>query len=161
MKVKQLMTNTVKSCRAEDNLSTAARLMWDGDCGALPVVDANSNVIGMITDRDICMAAFSQGRRLDEISVEPVMAKNVHTVGMDDPISLAEEKMQLSQIRRLPVIDGDQKLVGIITLNDLAREAERERSAKSKQIEAEDIALTLAAVARPRNGHVGPNSVRF
>lgn len=107
------------------------------------------------------MAAYSQGRRLDEISVELVMAKNVHSVGMADPISLAEEKMQLSQIRRLPVLDGDQKLVGIITLNDLAHEAERERSKKSKQIEAEDIALTLAAVARPRNGHVGPNSVRF
>lgn len=160
MKVKQLMTTNVKSCRPEDNLSTAAALMWEGDCGVVPVVDASNKVVGMITDRDICMAAYTQGRRLEEIQVEPVMAKKVFTIGLDDSIALAEETMQAAQIRRLPVLDADEHLAGIITLNDLARESERERKGKARQIEPDEIALTLAAIARPHNGHIGPNSVR-
>jgi CBS domain-containing protein len=158
MEVKHLMTKTVKSCCPADNLGTAAGLMWDGDCGVLPVVSADSRVVGMITDRDICMAAYTQGRQISEITVEPIMSKQVISLSPDDLISTAEKLMQSAQVRRLPVLDADQKLVGIISINDLAREAARERPAKTKQIEPDDIAVTLAAVCRPRNGHVAVTS---
>ena len=67
MKVSQLMTKDVATCRADEPVSRAAQIMWDHDCGCVPVVDDAGHIQGMITDRDICMAAFTQGKRLDEM----------------------------------------------------------------------------------------------
>ena len=74
MKVKEIMTANAKACTPSNSLADAARLMWDNDCGILPVVTEGGKVIGLITDRDICMAAFTKGRNLSDIAVEDVIS---------------------------------------------------------------------------------------
>jgi CBS domain-containing protein len=150
MNVAQLMTSDVKSCPPEDTLTRAAQIMWDNDCGCVPVVDDESRVVGIITDRDLAMAAYTQGRPLSQISVKDAMAHVVHCCRPDDPISVAERIMRVNQIRRLPVTDEQDHLVGILSLNDLAREAARERSLKEKEVDLGGVSLTLAAICEPR-----------
>ena len=142
MKVGQLMNQNVITCRAEDSLATAAKLMWDHDCGVLPVVDEASQVIGMVTDRDICMAGYTQGRALDQIPVSLPMAKKVIACHAEDTIAAAEKAMRDGKIRRLPVVDDAGKLIGILTLNDIAGEAFRERGERRHEINLNEVAST-------------------
>ncbi len=153
--VHELMTRDVQSCRAEDTLNVAARLMWDHDCGCLPVVDENEKVIAMITDRDICMAAYTRGVPLAALRVAQAMSKQVHACRVDDSISVAEKIMREHQVRRLPVISADGVLVGILSLNDLAREAVREHVPARREVSPEGLAETFAAVCEPRASRAG------
>jgi predicted transcriptional regulator len=77
MKVEQIMNRSVKSCRPQDSLDKAAQIMWEEPCGAVPVLDDECRPIGFLTDRDICMAAYTQGKRLDQLRVETAMARNL------------------------------------------------------------------------------------
>ncbi len=155
MKVGQLMTRNVRACHADDPLNTAAQIMWENDCGCVPVVDAERRVVGMLTDRDVCMAAYTQGGALRALLVSSAMSKNVHSCKPEDALSAAEELLQEKQIRRLPVVDADSRLVGIISLNDIAREAERERSKRKKEVTANEIGLALAAICKARSACAG------
>ena len=145
MRVEEVMTKDVKTCRREDTLEAAARLMWDNDCGCAPVVDDERHVVGMITDRDICMAASTRGKRLADVRVDSVMASKVHACSAKDALEAAESLMREHQIRRIPVEDVAGRLVGLVSLNDLARESRRTGAPS-----ATEIAQTLAAVCRPR-----------
>lgn len=152
MQVNQVMTRNIRHCRTWDSLSTAAQLMWDGDCGAIPVIadDASFQVVGMITDRDICMATQSRGQAPAEIAVEDVMSKPVHTVQASATLAEAEAIMREAQIRRLPVIDREQKLVGFLSLADLARQAQRMRASSHPPITEDEIGDTLSAISMSR-----------
>jgi len=132
MKIGELMTQNVRTCLPTDTLSTAAQLMWDGDCGCIPVVsdDGSKRVVGMITDRDICMAAHFHGCRPREIAVGDVMSKSVRSVGPSEDLADAEAIMRDAQVRRLPVVDSNQEILGMVSLADLAREANRKRKSK-------------------------------
>ena len=152
MNVAQLMSRNVEFCRPEDSLSDAAAKMWNRDIGALPVVGADGRVCGFVTDRDICMAAHMQGRLLQDIAVSVAMSKALYTCRPDDALIEAEETMRSNQVRRLPVLDEEGNLVGIISLNDLAREADRETGRKGRQVTGQEVNATLAAVSAPRNG---------
>jgi CBS domain-containing protein len=151
MKVSDLMTKEVKTCHQHDSLNRAAQLMWENDCGAIPVVDSDLKVIGMLTDRDICMAAYTQGVALAAASVGSAMSCDVCLCAAGDNITSAAELMRERQIRRLPVVDKEQKLVGILSMSDIAREAERLRAAKSKKrpIKDSDLIETLGAICSP------------
>jgi len=127
MKIAQIMKGDVEVCAPDDNLAAAASRMWDCDIGCLPVLDTEGHVIGMITDRDVCMAALTRGQRLDEIPVSVAMSKEVLSCGPEAALVEAEEIMRSGQVRRLPVIDSAACLVGLVSLNDLARLAEREK----------------------------------
>ncbi len=151
MNVGQLMTQDVRACRPEDTLDTAAQIMWDNDCGCVPVVDANRRVVGMLTDRDICMAAYTQGGPLRALLASSAMAKKVFSCKPEDTLEAAEEIMRANQIRRLPVVDAEGRLLGIISLNDIAREAERERTRRRKEVTTDEIGLTLAAICKPHS----------
>ncbi len=153
MNVSQLMNRTVEITRAGDTLAQAAATMWEHDLGCLAVVsesDGAAKVIGMITDRDVCMAALMQGKALHEIPVAMAMSKEVVSCAPNDSLIAAEERMRAAQLRRLPVIDADSHLVGIVSLNDLAREAERNVGRKGRAVSAEEVTVTLAAVTRAR-----------
>jgi CBS domain-containing protein len=153
MKVQEIMTRSVRVCRPDDMLNVAAQLMWEHDCGCVPVVstDGDGKIIGMLTDRDICMAAYTQGRRLAEIPVNTAMSSEIVACAADDDLKDAEELMGNRQIRRLPVVDTNGRLQGIVSLNDLAREFDRERKkAGRKQVQAVELAGTLAGVCRRR-----------
>ena len=153
MKVSELMTSEVKGCYQHDSLNRAAQLMWENDCGSVPVVDSEMKVIGMLTDRDICMAAYTQGVALTEASVGGAMSCDICTCQPADSITAAAERMRERQIRRLPVVDKSGKLVGILSMSDIAREAERLRASKSKKrpIKDGDLIETLSAICS-RNG---------
>jgi CBS-domain-containing membrane protein len=113
------MTTDVRVVSPEDTLQDAAQLMEDADCGILPVGEDN-RVVGMVTDRDITVRGVAQGRTPDECKVRDVMSSDVMYVFEDEPIEDAARNMSDLQLRRLPVVNRDQELVGIISLGDLA-----------------------------------------
>jgi CBS domain-containing protein len=154
--VEEIMTRTVVTCKPEDCLDRPAMLMWDFDCGAIPVVTENNEVVGMLTDRDICMAAFSQAKAVHEIRVEEAMSWEVYSCLPDDSVAEAEEIMRTRQVRRLPVIDLQGRLVGVVSLNDFAREAAREQSRRTRDTTPAEIGLTLAAICQPRSSRQMP-----
>jgi CBS domain-containing protein len=149
MIVSDLMTRGVVTCAPHDSLEHAAQLMWDADCGCLPVVDAG-RVIGMITDRDVCMGAYTQGRLLRDLNVFETMAHEVFACLPDDSLAEAEAIMRLRRVRRLPVVDLTGRLVGLISLNDVARESMRQHARKQKDVTPDEVAATLAAICQPR-----------
>jgi CBS domain-containing protein len=151
MQVEHLMTKQVKSCSPDDTLERAAQLMWEGDCGCLPVCAGNgiNPVVGVITDRDICMSALFQGKPLGELRVSGAMAKQLLACKARDALSVAESTMRRARVRRLPVIDDRGALIGIIALADLAREAVREHAATNKSVSEAHVGDTLAAICGP------------
>jgi len=150
MKISKIMKTDVEVCGLDDNLAAAASRMWDCDIGCLPVLDDSGQVIGMVTDRDICMAAMTRGQVLRDIPVSVAMAREVLSCPPDATLVEAEEIMRSGQVRRLPVIDSDGSLVGIVSLNDLALLAEQEMGRKNKELSAQEVAATLAAICSPR-----------
>ena len=150
MKVDQIMTTKVKTCRADESLQAAAKAMWDGDCGCTPVVGPDERMVGMITDRDVCMSTYLSGRPLTSLKVAEAMSKKVHSCRPDDSLFAAESLMRSHQVRRLPVVDADEHLVGILSLNDIAREFEREAKSGARDVAPEEVAETLACVCEPR-----------
>jgi len=158
MLVEQLMTRPVQSCSADDTLARAAQLMWDNDCGCLPVIGANgsTNVIGVITDRDICMCGLFEGRPLGELTVVKAMSRGVVLCRAGDGVENAERIMREARVRRLPAIDDSGMLVGMITLADLAREAARERVSAARAVTDAEIEDTLAAICAPAHHEIEP-----
>jgi CBS domain-containing protein len=148
MKIEQLMTREVKVCSEADTLNRAAQLMWEFDCGCIPVVraDGDGRLVGVVTDRDIAMAAYTQGKQLWAIPVGTAMSHNVIACHANDGISLAEALMRDNRVRRLPVVDQNERVVGILSLDDLAREAQREAAiGKHAEVSEEGVLETLAS----------------
>ena len=156
MNVGQLMTRTVYSCQSNDSLNRAAQVMWENDCGCVPVEDADGKAIAMITDRDICMAAYTQGLPLTQISVGSAASRTLHCVVESDSLARAELLMQRHRIRRLPVVDGDGRPVGILSMNDLARHVSDVGS--DIELGAAAITRTLASVCAPTSHTLHPVS---
>jgi CBS domain-containing protein len=145
--IKELMTRPAVTCPNDSTLEHAAWLMWEFDCGMIPVVDAEGRAVGVITDRDVCMAAYTQGRALRDIPVATSMAHHVIAIHADESVETAEHLMADNQVRRLPVIDGDGKVVGVVSLNDLARLAGEFRRIGLDR----EFVATVAAVSRSRS----------
>ncbi len=121
MRVTELMSSNVATCAPADNLAAVAAQMWDRDVGAIVVVDEENRPLGMVTDRDLCMAAYTRGCALSAANVGSLMGRPVITCKLGDTAASAAEGMALHQVRRLPVIDDDGHLAGIVTLGDIAR----------------------------------------
>ncbi len=146
MTIKELMTRPAVTCPNTSTTEHAAWLMWESDCGFVPVVDDQGRAVGVVTDRDICMAAYTQGLALRDIPVTTAMAHHVIAIHADESIDTAEHLMADNQIRRLPVIDADGTVVGVVALNDLARLAGEVRRMGLDR----ELVTTVAAVCRPR-----------
>ncbi|MBL8750088.1 MAG: CBS domain-containing protein [Planctomycetes bacterium] len=144
MKIRELMCSVVHSCGPQDSLAAAARPMWEHDCGMLPVVHADGRVVAAITDRDICMAGWTRGRALSELRVADAMSRDVVTCSPDEDVAAAAAKMAQRQVHRLPVVDAAGKLLGILSLNDLAI-----ASANDPRL-AKDALTALRGACRPR-----------
>jgi CBS domain-containing protein len=151
MYVQDVMTRPAITCHVNDSLDVAARRLWDHDCGALPVVNDEGKVTGMITDRDICMAALTQGRPLCELLVNLAMAKHVIAVAPEQTVADAEQLMARHQVRRLPVLDATNQPLGVLSLHDLAAEALRPDTLMKHGVSK--VAQTLAAIGQPRAAH--------
>ena len=148
MIVLHLMSRNVVACGPRDSLEEAVRKMWEYDVGCLPVVE-DGRVIGIVTDRDACMATYTQGRLLGTILVESAMACEVCSCSSNDPIEEVEGIMATRKVRRIPVID-DGQLVGLVSMNDIARHSARGLGNRSPDIPAAGLVSTLAAICEPR-----------
>lgn len=151
MRTRERMTVGTAYCLASDSLAHVASLLWHHDCGSMPVVDEGHRVLGMITDRDICMAALLTGQRLDELSVGGSMANDVSGVGPEDSLLSAEMLMRSRAVHRLPVMDSEQKLLGMLCSNDLLRWVDDGGSAGARPSDAVRLVRTLATIGRPRS----------
>lgn len=123
MKVKDVMTPNAKAIWLTESLADAAQIMWENDCGVLPIIKDGRKVIGMITDRDICMAVAMRDKNPSGVSVEEVMTGQVYSVNAEDEIDEALKAMQEHKIRRLPVVNVDGELEGILSMNDVVLHA--------------------------------------
>lgn len=148
MRVQDIMTRDVQSCGPESDLAQAAMIMWKSDCGSVPVVNAERKVVGMITDRDICMAVSTRNKLASEIKVGEVISGRVFACAPDDRIRDAMETMQSAQLRRLPVVDNDGVLHGILSINDLVLHSKPGRS--KKHIAHRDVMATLKVLCEHR-----------
>jgi CBS domain-containing protein len=144
MKIKEVMANVVWTCHENDPLSVPARLMWEHDIGAVPVLGAEEKLVGIVTDRDLCMSAYFTGAPLGSTPVSHAMSTVVFTVEPEQSVEAAEGLMRTKQIRRLPVMTG-AKVVGMISLGQIARAAKGK-----KEVTAGEVSATLAAIVEPR-----------
>ena len=156
MNVGQLMSRQIRTCRPEDSLNDAARIMWEEDCGCVPVVQDDDRehprLVGIVTDRDVCMAAYTQGRALGAIPVTSVMQRDLATCVATDPVGVALGILRTRQLHRLPVVAGDAELVGLLSLADLARESKREASQLDQPVlTAVAIGDTVAVISETRD----------
>ena len=149
MKVAELMTRNVQSCTPETNLAAAAMQMWDGDFGTLPVMDDEGNLIGMITDRDICMAAATRHEDIANIKVGDVITRQVESCSPEMSLRDALHIFENARVRRLPVVNRDERLEGILSLTDIVRYASDVRDQKSFGISHTDVVSSLKAVCAP------------
>ncbi len=140
--VSDVMTRNPRSCKRTDSLVSAAKIFWEQDCGAAPVVDDNGRVVGMITDRDCLMAAFTRGRKLDDLSVQSAMAHMVFSIRDDQSIDAAAERMAEHAVRRLPVVDAHGRLVGMVSFADVC--------GPKAGLKAEQLAKAASAIGAPR-----------
>jgi CBS domain-containing protein len=152
MKVQQIMTRAVSCCLPDDTTNQAACIMWERDCGFVPVVESHEgrHVVGVVTDRDICIAAYTKNRPLDQIRLRELMSADIRSCRASDDVSEAEGMMRRSQVHRLPVLDDGGQLVGVLSLADVARQAARETGSKRQEVTARDIGETVAAISQPR-----------
>lgn len=146
MRVNDWMAKDVKAIRVDDTLQNAAMCMWQNDLGVLPVVDANEKVLGMITDRDIAMAATLHRCTLDMLTVRSTMSKRLWSCSPDDTLAYAEALMRDHQVHRLPVLNANGAIVGMISLNDIAHAS----LSGVRRVIASDLARTLGAISTPR-----------
>ena len=149
MKIQDLMTAEVRTCRPSDTLSQAAQVMWESDLGCLPVVDEDARLIGMVTDRDLAMAAHFRGAPLWAVSVADAMAKTVYTCGPGDKLRQAARLMSQHQLRRLPVVDRDGRLIGMVGISSLAHAATG-KAKKKTPVSGKDVCAILSAITAPR-----------
>jgi CBS domain-containing protein len=146
MRIDEVMSKPLVTAPTMCTLDAVARLMWEFDCGIVPIVGDGGRLAGVITDRDICMAAYTQNTPLSAIPVTSAMTKQVFSVRSGDAIETAERVMRDNQIRRVLVVDTEQRPVGILAMNDIARLA---APAGQSGVDRE-LVETLATIGKPR-----------
>ena len=148
MKVEDIMTRDVQSCRPENVLAEAAIIMWERDCGCVPVVDGEGKVTGMITDRDICMAVATRQKLATEISVADVMSGVVKACAPDEDISDALALMEQERLHRLPVLNDKGALAGLLSFNDVVLHARK--GGGKRHVSHKEVMRTLKALCEHR-----------
>jgi CBS domain-containing protein len=142
MKVQDVMVRGVRFCTPETNLATVAKIFWEQGCGALPVVE-NGRAIGMITDRDIAIALGTRNAKAGEALVQEVALPKVFFCLPQDDIHTALSTMRAQQVRRLPVVDNEGTLIGILSLDDIVLFAEEKPIA---ELTYTDVIDTMKAI---------------
>lgn len=149
MHAAEVMKHPVYVCSIDASLEQVARVMWEHDCGAVPLVDAEGRAVAMITDRDIAMAAHLQGKPLHEIAARTAASRSLASVREESTLEEVESRMRDWQIRRVPVVDDRERVVGIVTLNDIAVHA-APGGRRVGALSAESISKTLQAICEHR-----------
>lgn len=147
MKVKDVMTPNAKTIWLTESLADAARTMWENDCGVLPIVK-DQKVVGVITDRDICMATAMRKSNASSISVEEVMTGKVYAVKPEDDVDDALLLMQQHQVRRVPVINSEGELEGVLSMNDIVLKAKASDGAAGDLLGYDEVVKTYQAICQ-------------
>jgi CBS domain-containing protein len=121
---RELMTRNIKTVRRDSPLREVAQLMKDEDCGVVPIVDERGTLVGLVTDRDLVIRAFTGAKSPDSLRAGDVMTDDVQAVTLDENIHSVIELMGRRQVRRVPVVDRDDRLMGIISMGDIANRAD-------------------------------------
>ncbi len=149
MKVLEVLCRPVSTCSEDTTLAAAARLMEENDCGVLPVVRA-TKVVGVVTDRDVCMAV-GRKRNPEEVPVREIMSTNVASCGVEDDVRQALSVMANGRVRRLPVVDSRGRLEGIVSMDDVVLRAEEpDPSRGAPAISCRDVVTALRAICGSR-----------
>jgi CBS domain-containing protein len=148
MQVLEVMTKHVYACFPGDSLREAARIMGELDCGAVPVLNERLELVGVVTDRDICLYAADRGKSLDSLRVADAVTRQPVTCTPDEEIDSVESKLSEHQVRRLPVTDDIGRLLGILSLGDIAAAQADVGSVGGQR----KLAVTIAAISRPTIG---------
>jgi CBS domain-containing protein len=152
MKVEELMTRNVKTCHRDTNLAEVASILWESDCGALPVVDDDHKVVGIISDRDICLAVATKGRLASEVAVgEITSGRPVFTCTSNDSIQDALATMQMQQVRRIPVVNQENRIEGILSISDVVLAAQKEAWGNQQGVSNNEAISTLKAICERRH----------
>jgi CBS domain-containing protein len=146
MRVRDVMTKSVASCRPDANLAEVTALMWEYNCGLLPVVNNQGNVTSVITDRDICVALGTRDQRASEIRVSDVAYRAAVLCDADDDVRSVLKTMAQERVRRLPVMDHKGALVGILSLDDVTLRARHHDDTDRPPVSFEDVMNTLRAI---------------
>ena len=149
-RVRHLMTDSPRTCRVGESANDPARIMWEQDCGAVPVVDDAGRLVGIVTDRDICMAAYFRGAPLAAIPVASIMSTDLCTCQADDELRQAQALMRERQVNRLPVVTESGGLVGMLALCDLTQNLSRSGALRQQTGDAQYLLETVAAIREPR-----------
>ena len=144
MKVKDVMKTDVGFCSTEDNLMKTAETMLRRDCGVIPIVDEERRVVGMLTDRDLCLAVVARNRKASDVKTVDLIKGEPVVCAADDKIETALRKLRRNQIKRLAVVGEDGELVGILSVNDILLAVRKDKDLRKK------IYAMLKAVAKPR-----------
>jgi CBS domain-containing protein len=129
MKVSEVMTRDVQTVRPDQPVQQAASFMLSADAGSIPVTDG-VRLIGMITDRDIAVRGVAKGYGPDT-PVRELMTDDVICARTDDNVDDIASKMSKAQVRRLPVVDADERLCGIVSLGDLSRDGDEDSAVQA------------------------------
>jgi CBS domain-containing protein len=149
--VRDVMQKDVATCHPWDSLNRAAQLMWEVDCGAIPVIDLQGSLIGIVTDRDVCMAAYTRGLPLTELEVRSAMFEGPRSCRPEQSLADCLALMTTEKIRRVPVVSDGGRLVGIVSLADVARltQAPTLESSEARSW----IPGVMAGISQPGDNH--------
>lgn len=148
MKVKEVMTASAVCCGLETNVGQAVELMWSRNVGMLPVVDVDGKLIGVVTDRDICIALGTRNRLPGELTVGEIAMKKVLTCRPNDDVHEALSEMATHQVRRLPVVNDQNIPQGVLSMDDLVLHSEVGKLRGACDLSSEEVASALKKVYR-------------
>jgi CBS domain-containing protein len=143
MRAKDIMTKDPECCRRDDTAKQAARVMRDRDCGCLPIVDDAGRVVGIVTDRDLAVRGIASGKDPDT-KLNDLMTPVASCCGPDDDLRDVEQKMVELQVRRIPIVDGGGRCIGIVSQADIALAASRDAIVTDRE-----IALVVGQISQP------------
>lgn len=149
MKIMDVMVKTPAVCSLETNLGTAVEIMWNRNCGFLPVLDAQRFVVGVVTDRDIAIALGSKNRLPGEITVAEVATRKVHSSRPEYDIHMALDTMAENKVRRLVVVNELNQLEGVLSMGDVVHFAETTPGEKA-ELSSDAVLRTLKTLYGPQ-----------
>lgn len=126
--------------------------MWESDCGVLPVVDEKNKVVGVITDRDACIALTTSDRRASALKVDQVVRSRAFVCDPDDDVQSALSLMRREHVHRLPVVNRAGMLEGILSINDIILRAEKGTGRRQPDLSYDDIIEALKEICANRRG---------
>jgi len=150
MKVKDIMTDTPCYCLPKTNLGSAIELMWNANCGCLPVLSADGKVSGVVTDRDICVALGTRNRVASDVTVGEVMSDKLYSCAPEDEIHLALQTFRDAKVRRLLVVGRDGSLVGVLSMDDILLRAEPMGLGKEPELSTDEVVRTFRWITQRR-----------